>query len=164
MGFFILPIASIAFLIFGPSYIEALDIIRIPALLYLVKKLYGKFREFTDNHGLGFSILLLFLIIFLSVIFTIIIENESPLDAIIMISNAFTSNGYVILGDTPGGKFNSLILVWSGYIISGAATATLTAAILLRHNNHQIENYDKKLNEIQNTLDEIKANQEKKDK
>ena len=46
-----------------------------------------------------------------------------------MVSNAFTSNGYAILGTTPGGKINSVILVWSGYIISGAATATLTAAI-----------------------------------
>lgn len=135
--------------------------LRIPGLLYIIKLLYGKFKEFTDEHSLGFSIILLFSIIFFSVISTIILENRTPLDAIIMVSNAFTSNGYAILGETPGGKFNSLILVWSGYIISGAATATLTAAILLRHNNHKLEIYDRKLTEIQSTLDELKAMQEK---
>ena len=160
---FLLPIASIAYLIFGPSYVEVSDLFRIPGLLYLVKLLYGKFRAFTDEHALGFSIMLLFSIIFFSVIFTIIIENEDPLDAVIMVSNAFTSNGYAILGDTPGGKFNSLILVWSGYIISGAATATLTAAILLRHRDHHLEDYEKKLDEIQSTLDELKEKLEKEE-
>lgn len=151
--FFLLPVASISYLIFGSSYIEFWDILRIPVLLYLIKLLYGRFKEFTDEHSLGFSIILLFSIIFFSVVSTIIFEDRSPLDAIIMVSNAFTSNGYAILGNTPGGKFNSLILVWSGYIISGAATATLTAAILLRHNKHQLESYDKKMNEIQSTID-----------
>lgn len=158
---FLLPIASFSFLIFGESYVEILDFLRIPALLYLIKLLYDKFKSFTDEHSLGFSIVLLFSIIFISVISTIVLENQNPLDAIIMVSNAFTSNGYAILGETPGGKFNSLILVWSGYVISGAATATLTAAILLRHNNHKLEDYEQKLDEIQSTLDELKEKLEK---
>ena len=84
-------------------------------------------------------------------------------DALLMVSNAFTSNGYAILGKSIGGKLNSLILVWSGYIISGAATATLTVAILLRHNNYQLENYEKKLDDLQSSLDELKEKLEKKE-
>lgn len=127
---FLLPIPSIAFLLFGESLIEFWDFARIPALLYVIKYLYGKFSSFTDKHNLGISIMLLFSIIFFSFILTMVLENKDPLDSLVMVSNAFTSNGYAILGDTPGGKINSLILVWSGYVISGVATATLTAAIM----------------------------------
>ena len=56
-----------------------------------------------------------------------------------MVSNAFTSNGYAVLGDTPIGKLNSLFLVWGGYILSGVGTATLTAALLSRHFNKRFE-------------------------
>lgn len=84
------------------------------------------------------------------------IENEDPLNAIVMVSNAFTSNGYAILGDTTGGKINSIILVWSGYILSGAATATLTVSILMRRFKSKLEDYDKKLDELQESLNELK--------
>ena len=73
-----------------------------------------------------------------------------------MVSNAFTSNGYAILGDTPGGKINSIILVWSGYILSGAATATLTVAIFARHYHDRFNSYDEKLDEMKKMIEELK--------
>ena len=42
-------------------------------------------------------------------------------------------NGYGIFGSTIPGKLNSLLLVWGGYVISGASAATLTAVILTKH-------------------------------
>ncbi len=85
-----------------------------------------------------------------------VIENKDPLDSLVMVSNAFTSNGYAILGDTPGGKINSVILVWSGYIISGVATATLAAAIILRDVRQQMNEYKNKVDELQTSIDELK--------
>lgn len=154
--FFLMPIASIAFLIFGESPIEYWDFLRIPAFLYLIKYFYEKFESYTDRHGLGFSIILLFAILFFSIVITMFVENEDPLNAVVMVSNAFTSNGYAILGDTALGKINSIILVWSGYILSGAATATLTAAIMIRHFKARLDRYDEKLDNMQKSIDELK--------
>lgn len=160
---FLFPLVSLSYVIFGYSYAVIWNFLRIPAFIYLIKILYERFKSFTDEHNLGFSIVLLFSIIFLSVISTIILENKNPLDAIVMVSNAFTSNGYAILGDSPGGKINSVILVWSGYIISGAATATLTAAIILRHIRHQLDQYNEKVDELQLTIGELKEKLDEKD-
>ena len=107
--------------------------------------------------------MLLFVILFISIIVTMVIEKEDPLNAVVMVSNAFTSNGYAILGETTGGKINSLILVWSGYVLSGAATATLTAAIMVRRFKGRFEEYDRKVDEVQSSLDEIKKYNEKLD-
>ena len=90
-------------------------------------------------NGLGFSILLLFLIISVSFIFTMIFEGVDPIDSLDMVSNAFTSNGYTILGKSTVGKLNDIFLVWSGYVLSGVGTATLTAAILTRHFNRKFD-------------------------
>ncbi len=73
-----------------------------------------------------------------------IVEGVSPIDSIDMVSNAFTSNGYAILGSTTLGKVNSLLLVWSGYILSGVGTATLTVAILTKQFNKRIEKIEEK--------------------
>ena len=158
-----IPIASISFLLFGDTLLEYLNIVRIPAILYMIKYFYDRFRVYTTENGLGFSIMLLFAILFISIIVTMFIENEDPLDAVVMVSNAFTSNGYAILGETTGGKVNSLVLVWSGYVLSGAATATLTAGILVRRFKDRFEEYDKKFDEVQSSLDEIKGQNEKLD-
>ena len=64
-----------------------------------------------------------------------------------MVSNAFTSNGYTVLGNTIPGKFNSVLLVWSGYILSGVGTATLTAGILIKHFNSRFEKLEKMIEE-----------------
>ncbi len=76
-------------------------------------------------------------------------EGVDPLDSMVMVSNAFTSNGYAVLGSSGMGKLNSLILVWGGYIISGVGTATLTAAILIKHNKKCEEELNKRLDELE---------------
>lgn len=154
--FFLMPLASISFLLFGESMLEYWDFLRIPTFLYLIKYFYDRFRNYTDEHNLGFSIMLLFSILFFSIIATMVAENEDPLNAIVMVSNAFTSNGYAILGETTSGKINSIILVWSGYILSGAATATLTAAILIRHFKDKLKSYDEQFNELKTMIEELK--------
>ena len=76
-----------------------------------------------------------------------IVENVTPINAMVMVSNAFTSNGYAVLRNSIIGKVNSIFLVWGGYIISGAGTATLTAAILLRHFNKRFRELEKLIEE-----------------
>jgi hypothetical protein len=59
-----------------------------------------------------------------------------------MVSNAFTSNGYAILGKSSLGKVNSIILVWAGFILSGVGTATMTVAIVKRHLNKRFDDLE----------------------
>ena len=73
-----------------------------------------------------------------------------------MVSNAFTSNGYAITGESVVGKIISIFLVWSGYIISGAATATLSAAILIAHFNRKLNRYDEKFENLENLIKDLK--------
>lgn len=124
-------------------------------LAYVIKVYYGKFIHFTESNGLGISILLLFGLVFVSFIFTSFAEGKNLLDSLVMVSNAFTSNGYAVLGDTPIGKLNSLFLVWGGYILSGVGTATLTAALLSRHFNKRFEELEEliKKNNINNNAE-----------
>ena len=68
-----------------------------------------------------------------------VVENVSPLNSILMVSNAFTSNGYSILGDSSIGKFNAIFLVWSGFILSGVGTATLTVALVMKSVNNSFD-------------------------
>lgn len=141
--FFLLPFGSLSYLLFGSSFLFIFDVIHIPILLYIITVYYRKFREYTESNGLGFTIILLFAIIFFSFILTMGVENRNPLDSLVMVSNAFTSNGYAVLGNSVVGKINSLLLVWGGYVISGAGTATLTAAILLKYFNRRIKRLEK---------------------
>ena len=117
------------------------------AYIYLIRVYYLKFKTFTETNSLGITIILLFLIIFVSFIITSIVEGVGPLDAMAMVSNAFTSNGYAILGHSSVGKLNSIFLVWSGYILSGAGTATLTAAILTKHFNKKFDRLEELIKE-----------------
>ena len=143
----LLPIGSITFIIFDFSLVQLVDIIHAPIFLYFMKVYYDKFKEYTETNGLGITIVLLFLIIFISFIVTIIVEGVQPFDSLVMVSNAFTSNGYAILGKSPLGKLNSLFLVWGGYILSSVGTATLTAAILTKH-------FNKKFNKLEELIKE----------
>ena len=86
--------------------------------------------------------MLLFLIVFVSFFITIVVEGVSPIDSIAMVSNAFTSNGYAILGSTGFGKLNAIFLVWSGFILSGVGTATLTVAIVMSHVNDKFDHLE----------------------
>lgn len=137
--FLLVPWGSLNFILFELSIAGLLDIIHIPVFIYFIKYYYDKFNEYTHSNGLGVTILLLFSIVFISFLLTQVTEGKNPVDALVMVSNAFTSNGFAILGNSLGGKLNSVFLVWSGYVISGAGTATLTAAILMRHFNKRFK-------------------------
>ena len=140
---FLVPFGSLTIFYSFASVILLLDLFHIFIYAYYIKVYYDKFKEFTNSNGLGISILLLFLIVFLSFLVTLVTEGVNPLDSLVMVSNAFTSNGFTVLGDSIIGKINSLFLVWGGYIISGAATATLTATILIRRFNKRFEELEK---------------------
>ncbi|MEE0938641.1 hypothetical protein [Methanobrevibacter sp.] len=149
--FLLIPYESIALIVFNEA-IVLLPIYAIHVLVYayLIKVYYGKFRNYTETNSLGITIILLFSIIFVSFIVTCFAENVDPLSSLVMVSNAFTSNGYAILGNTDIGKLTAIILVWGGYTISGVGTATLTVAILSRH-------YKKRENELNKRLDELES-------
>ena len=108
-------------------------------MAYVIKIYYTKFIHYTESNGLGISILLLFGIVFISFISTSFTEGKDLLDSLVMVSNAFTSNGYAVLGNSPIGKLNGIFLVWGGYILSGVGTATLTTALLSKHFNKRFE-------------------------
>ena len=149
--FLLIPYESIALIVFNEA-IVLLPIYAIHVLVYayLIKVYYGKFRQYTETNSLGITIILLFVLIFTSFIVTSIVESVDPLSALVMVSNAFTSNGYAILGSTGIGKLTAIFLVWGGYTISGVGTATLTVAILSRH-------YKKRENELNKRLDELES-------
>ena len=127
------------YLAFGGEYPFYLFVIHVPVFFYFIKKYYDKFVQYTEPNRLGVSILLLFSIVFVSFICTSFTENVNLLDSLVMVSNAFTSNGYSILGSSGWGKFNSLILVWSGFFLSGVGTATLTVTIVMKHVNNEFD-------------------------
>jgi hypothetical protein len=139
----LIPYGSLTFLLFKFSLIGVLDLVHVPVFIYFIKYYYDLFKEYTESNGLGIAILLLFSIVFICFLLTYFIEVDNPLDALVMVSNAFTSNGYTVLGKTDPGKIISIILVWSGFILSGVGTATLTAAILTRHFNKKFEELEK---------------------
>lgn len=143
----LVPFGSFTYLYAGHSLIGLIDIIHIPVFLYFIKYYYDKFNFYTESHGLSMTIMLLFIIIFISFFLTQITEHKNALDSLVMVSNAFTSNGYAVLGKSIPGKINSLVLVWGGYIISGAATASLTASVLIRHFNKRVEELEKIIEE-----------------
>ncbi len=146
----LVPYESIAFLIFDGSFsLWPFYIIHVLVYVYFIKVYFDKFRKYTETNRLGITIILLFAIIFFSFILTTIVEGVDPLDAMVMVSNAFTSNGYAVLGSTGIGKLNSILLVWGGYIISGVGTATLTAAIISKHNQKREEELNKRLDELE---------------
>ena len=149
--FLLIPYESIALIAFNES-IVLLPIYAIHVLVYayLIKAYYGKFRHYTETNSLGFTIILLFSIIFVSFIVTCFAENVDPLNSLVMVSNAFTSNGYAILGNTGIGRLTAIFLDWGGSSRSGVGTATLTVAILSRH-------YKKRENELNKRLDELES-------
>ena len=153
--FMIIPYETIAFILFNESIlIWPIYLMHILVYTYLIKLFYDKFRKYTETNSLGITIILLFSIIFISFIITCIAESVDPLSALVMVSNAFTSNGYAILGSTSIGKLTAIVLVWGGYTISGVGTATLTVAILNRHNRKR----EKELKEAFNKrMDEMEA-------
>ena len=154
---FLIPLSSLLHSTLDDPAILLLILLTVHfiGLAYVIKVYYSKFIHFTESNGLGISILLLFGLVFVSFIFTSFAEGKNLLDSLVMVSNAFTSNGYAVLGDTPIGKLNSLFLVWGGYILSGVGTATLTTALLSRHFNKRFEELEEliKKNNINNNAE-----------
>ena len=148
----LIPFGSLTFIVFGNTLIGLVDFLHIPVLIYFIKLYYDKFREYTQSNGLGITIILLFAIIFISFLVTQVAESVNPLDSLVMVSNAFTSNGYAVLGHTIPGKINSLILVWGGYLLSGVGTSTLTAAILITHFNSKMDDMNEKLDKLEELI------------
>ena len=151
----LVPYGALTFMLYNNSLVGIVDLIHVPVFLYFIKYYYDRFMEYTESQGLGIAVILLFAIIFVSFIITAIVENNNPLDAFVMVSNAFTSNGYEVYGSTIGGKLNSVILVWSGFILSGIGTATMASAILTRHTNSKFKAYDAKIDELNGKIDEV---------
>ena len=150
----LIPYGSLTFLLFSSTLVGIMDLIHVPVLIYFIKVYHDKFREYTASNGLGIAILLLFTIIFISFFVTQFSEGVSPLNSIVMVSNAFTSNGYAVLGKSIVGKIDAILLVWGGYLLSGVGTATLTSAILINHYNGKIEEVNEKLDKLENLINE----------
>ena len=139
----LVPYGSLCFLLFNNQLIIYFEIIHVIVFIYFGKLSLDKFMEYTNSNGLGLTIVLLFIIIFASFFITQYFENVNALDSLVMISNQFTGNGFSVFGNSIAGKLNSLLLVWGGYVISGASAATLTAVILIRHFNKRFEELEK---------------------
>ena len=135
--FLLIPFGSITALLFGEGIVVLLDLTHIIGYLYFIKVYFRKFVDYTENNGLGVTIILLFAIILVSFLFTILVENVSPMDSMTMVSNAFTSNSFDASGKNIIGKLNSLVLAWSGFILSGVGTATLAVSIVNNYVDRQ---------------------------
>lgn len=157
----LVPFESLNLLMFNVPLIRFVDIIHILVFAYFVKVYYDKFRQYTESNSLGITILILYVIVFVSFIVTQIVEGVNPLDSLVMVSNAFTSNGYSVLGSSIGGKLNAIVLVWGGYILSGVGTATLAATILMKHFNHKFRDMEESNKELKESIDELKESNRK---
>ena len=135
--FLLIPFGSITALLFGEGIVVLLDLTHIIGYLYFIKVYFRKFVDYTENNGLGITIILLFAIILISFLFTILVENVSPMDSMTMVSNAFTSNSFDASGKNIIGKLNSLVLAWSGFILSAVGTATLAVSIVNNYVDRQ---------------------------
>lgn len=148
----LIPVSSTLFIVTGNGLIYALELIHLIGIVYVAVLLAKKFIEYTNHNNLGLTMLLFFIILSVSLFVTSIAENVNIIDSMVMITNAFTSNGYSILGHTELGKIDSLFLTWGGYLLSGVGTATLTVAIM-----------NKRFNKRFDELEDLIKNQNKKD-
>lgn len=139
--FFLIPFGSINMLLYGSSPL-LFDLLHIFGYFYLIHVYYRKFVQYTENNGLGITIILLFTIILVSFLFTIFAEDVSPMDSITMVSNAFTSNSFDPAGKSMVGKFDSLFLAWGGFILSGVGTATLSVSIVMGYVNRRFDDIE----------------------
>ena len=160
----LVPYGALTYLLFNSPLIGLVNFIQVPVFIYLIKHYYDKFMDYTESHGLGISIVLLFTIIFVSFLITSIIENKNPLDAIVMVSNTFATNGYTVYGTSDIGKVNTLVLAWMSVILPAVGTATLTSAILTRHYNKKLKDYDDKLDILNNKFDEFQKSMDEMEK
>ena len=135
----LIPFGSIAKIAFGDYSTVLYDLLHIIGYVYFIGVYYRKFMKFTENNGLGISIMLLYSIVLVSFLFTMIVEDVSPLDSITMVSNAFTSNSFDAAGKSVVGKLDSLIIAWGGFLLSSVGTATLAVSIVQEYVDRQFD-------------------------
>lgn len=135
----LIPFGSIAKIAFGDYSTVLYDILHIIGYVYFIGVYYRKFVKFTENNGLGISIMLLYTILLVSFLFTMIVEDVSPLDSITMVTNAFTSNSFDAAGKSVVGKLDSLIIAWGGFLLSSVGTATLAVSIVQQYVDRQFD-------------------------
>lgn len=156
----LVPCGALTYLLFNHPMVGLVNYVQIPFFVYLNIYYYDKFMEYTESHSLGISIVLLYVVIFVSFLITYFVENKTPLDSIVMVSNAFSSNGYAVPETSEIGKVNNLVLSWMGIILPSVGTATLTSAILTRHFKKELNDYEDKFDVLNNKLDEFKTSME----
>ena len=135
--FLLIPFGSITALLFGDGIVVLLDLTHIIGYLYFIKVYFRKFVDYTENNGLGITIILLFAIILVSFLFTMLAEDVPPMDSLTMVSNAFTSNSFDASGKIMIGKINSLVLAWGGFFLSCIGTATLSVSMVKGYVNRE---------------------------
>ena len=140
--FFMIPIGALTYVIFGQYVFIIVGLLHIIGYLYFIKVYYRKFVQYTENNGLGITIIVLFSIVLVSFLFTMLVEDVSPLDSIVMVTNAFTSNSFDPSGTSVIGKLDSLVLAWGGFILSGVGTATLAVSIIRRFVDRQFDDME----------------------
>ncbi len=129
LALLLLPCGSIL-LVMGIELPYILYILHYIGAFAIVGLFIQRFLTYTRDNNLGFTAILFIGILAISFGVTLCFEKATFLDSLVMISNAFTSNGYTVLGNSSGGKLASILLVWGGYLLSGVGTATLCAAIV----------------------------------
>ena len=115
--FCLIPISSTVSLAFPNTPVFLFDCLHIIGLVYFAYYFINQFYHYTKHNNLGLTMLLLFSILCVSLFVTTLTERVGLIDAICMISNAFTSNGYAVLGTSYFGKLNGIVLVWEVYLV-----------------------------------------------
>lgn len=132
------------------------ELIHIIGILYIIVVSFKHFKYYSKSHKLGYTVLLLYIIVCICVFISTQVQHLDLLDSLVYCSNAFTSNGYGLVNATNfGGKIISLILVWSGFIFSGVTTALLTLALVSRYYNKKIDTLEEKANKTETELEEV---------
>ncbi|MDO5849640.1 MAG: hypothetical protein Q4P14_00370 [Methanobacteriaceae archaeon] len=131
-----------------------IEIIHSIGIIFIIIETILRFREYSKSNRLGYTILILYMIVFICVFLTTKAENLNILDSLVYCSNAFTSNGYGLVNATNYfGKIISIVLVWSGYLLSGVGTALLTLALVNNYYKNKLKEQEDKINEINKKLD-----------
>ena len=157
--FTLIPFTGYTFTGYGGLNVDIfliLEIIHILGILYIIIVSFRRFKTYSKSHKLGYTILLLYIIVCVCVFLSTQAQHLDLLDSLVYCSNAFTSNGYgLVNATTVSGKFISIILVWSGYILSGVTTALLTLALVSRYYNKRMVDMKNKVNNYENELKEV---------
>lgn len=150
------PVIGITWILFAQDLPLLLKIVEYTGIIIMGIYIFYNFIKYTKNNQLGLTVIIFGIIISLTTISTIVGEEVTFIDSVVMVSNAFTSNGYAILGTTYVGKINSIILVWTGYILSGVGTAGLAAAIIVNYMRKKLNILYKQNEDLSKELKELK--------